>query len=212
MELLDAHLGFLTRHLYLVVFGAFVMEGFGLPLPSRLILIVAGTLTDTPRALLLLVVTCTAGAIVGDHIPFLGGRLAGARLLTFYCRLTLGSSACVEQTVAYFQRFGAAAITLCRFSTGIRIFAAALSGCGHIGYARFLLYDVAGTIVYALLWVLLRHFVGSAVADLLARYRALGLLVLVVPAAFIALIGYRVWRRVRYGAADTPTLKLEGPN
>ena len=36
--------------------------------------------------------------------------LAGPRLLTFYCRITLGSERCVERTLAYFRRFGAAEI------------------------------------------------------------------------------------------------------
>ena len=45
-----SHLDFLLRHLLTVVFVAFLIEGAGLPLPSRLLLLVAATLaTDVQQ-------------------------------------------------------------------------------------------------------------------------------------------------------------------
>ncbi len=202
---LDAHFAFVIRHLYALVFGAFLIEGAGIPLPSRILLIVAASLIDDMRGLGLLVATCLCGAILGDHVPFLGGRLAGTRILAVYCRVTLGSQQCVEKTVGYFVRFGAAAILLSRFSTSVRIFAAALSGCGHISYPRFVAYDLVGTVLYAVLWVTIGHVLGAPAADLLKRFRVLNLLVLLGPAALVALLGYRLWRRIRYGPAPPLT-------
>lgn len=201
MELLDAHLAFVARHLYLLVFGAFLLEGSGIPLPSRLLLILAGSLAEGPEAALLLVAMCLTGAVLGDHLPFLAGRLAGTRILSVYCRLTLGSSNCIENTVAYFVRFGPAAILLSRFSASIRIFAAALSGCGHVSYPRFVIYDVLGSAFYASLWVTVGYFVGAPAIELLKRFRMLNLLLLIVPAALLGVLAYRIWRRARYGAA-----------
>ena len=200
MEFLDAHLAFVSRHLYVLVFGAFLIEGTGVPLPSRILLILAGTLAEGPQGMLLLVVTCLVGAVLGDHLPFLGGRLAGTRILSLYCRLTLGSQNCIENTVKYFVRFGPAAIMLSRFSASIRIFAAALSGCGHVTYSRFVTYDVLGSAVYAALWVVLGYFVGAPAIDLLKRYRLLSLLLLVVPLAALIVLAHRLRRRGRYGA------------
>src|SRR4051812_7254209 len=117
MGFLDAHWTFVARHLHLVVFGAFLIEGAGVPLPSRILLILAASFAEDSRTLMLLVVTCLTAAVAGDHLPFLGGRLAGTRILALYCRMTLGSQQCVEKAVAYFVRFGAAAILLSRFST-----------------------------------------------------------------------------------------------
>ena len=211
MEFLDAHLAFVSRHLYLLVFGAFLVEGAGVPLPSRLLLILAGMLTDEPRGLVLLVLTCLTGAVLGDHLPFLGGRLAGTRILSLYCRLTLGSNNCIENTVKYFVRFGPAAIMLSRFSASIRIFAAALSGCGHVTYSRFLTYDVVGSAVYAALWVALGYFVGAPAIDLLKRYRMLSLLLLVMPLAALIVLAHRLWRRGRYGAALPTQIETMAP-
>ena len=123
-------------------------------------------------------------------------------LLTLYCRVTLGSQRCVENTTAYFTRFGASAILLSRFSTGVRLFASVLSGCGHIGYRRFLVYDTIGTLGYVALWTTVGHFVGNQALDLLRRYAGLRALVLVIPVAFVAIVAYRLWRRARYGPPD----------
>jgi membrane protein DedA with SNARE-associated domain len=211
VEFLDAHLAFVTLHLYAIVFVAFVLEGTGLPLPSRLLLVLAGSLVDLARQLPFLVLACLAGAVLGDHLPFLGGRLAGTRILAFYCRATLGSHNCVEKTVAYFVRFGPTAILLCRFSASIRIFAAALSGCGHVTYPRFVTYDILGSAAYAVLWVTIGYFVGGPALDLLQRFRVLNLLVLLGPAALIVLLAYRLWRRAKYGAVTAADIAAIPP-
>lgn len=160
---------------------------------------------------MLLIVTCLTGAVLGDHLPFLGGRLAGMRILSLYCRVTLGSQNCIQNTVAYFVRFGPAAILLSRFSASIRIFAAALSGCGHVTYPRFLTYDLLGSAVYASFWVLVGYFVGAPAIELLKRYRMLTLLLLIVPLTLLGVLAYRVWRRARYGAALPDDLTRLGP-
>ncbi len=211
MGLVDAHLQFVTLHLYAIVFVAFLLEGTGLPLPSRILLILAGTLVSDARQLIAVAAACFVGAVLGDHLPFLGGRLAGTRVLAVYCRLTLGSRDCVEKTVKYFVRFGPAAILLSRFSASIRIFAAALSGCGHVTYPRFLAYDMIGSAAYGVLWVWIGYAVGGAALDLVQRSRALKVLVLVGPVALVALLGYRLWRRAKHGAVTAADIRAIPP-
>ena len=208
MEWIEAHFDFLAEHLLAVVFAAFLVEAAGLPFPTRLLLLVAATLAE-PRQLVGLVVVTTIGALIGDHVPYVAGALTGPRILALYCRLTLGSEQCVEKTVGYFKRFGAGAILLSRFSHSVRLFASALSGCGHIPYWKFIVFDVAGTILYAALWVAVGHLVGDQAADFLGRHGGARLLLLLGPVALGTLIGYRLWRRRRYGPARSDVLREE---
>lgn len=201
VELVRSHLDFLLPHLLAVVFAVFVIEAAGLPFPSRIVLLLAGALASDSGQVVGLVVVSTAGSLIGDHVPYLAGALTGPRILAFYCRITLGSAACVENTVAYFRRYGAAALLLSRFSASVRLFASAMSGCGHISYWKFITFDLVGTVVYTTLWVTVGWFVGERAAELLGRHRGARLLVLVGPLALAALIGYRLWRRRRYGPA-----------
>ena len=210
MELVpwQAHLEFLLRHLPSVVFVAFIIEAAGVPVPSRILLLIAATLTTDFRQCLALVAVSTAGSLMGDHVPYLAGALGGPRILSFYCWVTLGSADCVAKTVGYFKRYGAAAILLSRFSASVRLFASALSGCGHIAYWKFIALDGVGTIIYTTVWVTLGYLVGDRAAELLGR-RAMRFLVFIGPVALATLIGYRLWRRRRYGSARADVVEAE---
>lgn len=208
MEWIEPHLDFLVDHLLTVVFAAFLVEAAGVPFPTRLLLLVAASLAE-PRQLVALVAATTAGSLIGDHVPYAAGVLTGPRILAFYCRITLGSAQCVERTVGYFKRFGAGAILLSRFSHSVRLFASALSGCGHIPYWKFITFDFIGTVVYAALWVTVGHLVGERAAAMLGRHGGARLLLLIGPLALVTLIAYRLWRRRRYGEAKPDVLRTE---
>jgi membrane protein DedA with SNARE-associated domain len=208
MEWIEPHLDFLVDHLFTVVFAAFLVEAAGVPFPTRLLLLVAASLAE-PRQLVTLVAATTTGSLIGDHVPYAAGVLTGPRILEFYCRVTLGSAQCVERTVGYFKRFGAGAILFSRFSHSVRLFASALSGCGHIPYWKFVTFDFVGTVVYAALCVTVGHLVGERAAAMLGRHGGLRLLLLVGPLALVTLIAYRLWRRRRYGTAKPDVLRTE---
>jgi len=194
-------IGLVAAHVYLAVFVANTIDATGIPCPGRIVLILAGAFLQSTPELTVAIFAGALGAVLGDHVLYLAGQRGGPRLLTFYCRLALGSERCVDDTVKYFRRFGPAAILLGRYSTGVRLFAAILSGCGHLRYGRFLKYDVAGSLVYATLWVVVGYLFGdhvSAVLAWLARHRAL---ILILPAAVLGIVAYRFWRRWRYAPA-----------
>jgi membrane protein DedA with SNARE-associated domain len=209
VEFIQSHLEFLLRHLLTVVFVAFLIEAAGLPFPSRILLLIAATLAVDARQLVGLVAASTVGSLIGDHVPYLAGALTGPRILTFYCRITLGSAGCVEKTVGYFKRFGAAAILLSRFSASVRLFASALSGCGHITYRKFLTFDFVGTLLYTTAWVTIGYLVGERAAEFLGRHGGARLLLLGGPVALATLIAYRLWRRRRYGPAEADVVVAE---
>jgi membrane protein DedA with SNARE-associated domain len=206
MELLQPHLDFLAEHLYAVVFGAFLVEAAGIPFPSRIILLIAATFVLQAESLVPLVLASSSGAVLGDHVPYLAGKVVGPRLLDLYCRLSLGSERCVERAISYFVRYGAGAILLSRFSASVRIFASALSGCGHISYARFLAWDVVGSIVYGTLWATVGYLIGARALELLERVGGVRVLLVVGPTALICLLAYRLWRRRRHGPAQVEVL------
>jgi membrane protein DedA with SNARE-associated domain len=207
MDLLQAHLNFLANHPFSVVFWSSLIEAAGIPFPGRVILILTPAFLATERDLVRLIILATLGAVLGDHVPYMAGRLAGTRMLGLYCRVTLGSARCIERTLEYFRRFGSAALLLSRFSTSVRIFASACAGCGHITYRRYLALDTLGTVVYTTLWVLVGSLLGErAVVFLTTDHRRWLFLGFVVLAA-ATLIGYRLWRRFRYGGARSSEIE-----
>lgn len=203
-ESLAPYLAFFTDHLFVIVFIAATIDATGFPFPGRLLVITAGALAadgpETARVVLL----AAAGAVAGDHILYLLGRLGGDRILSFYCRWTMGSSRCIEKAKIYFRRFGGATIVIGRFVTGVRLFAATLAGSGGIRYPVFLAADTAGALLWAGIFVVLGHLLGTHAGEALKPYGSVVLavgagLALVAP----ALIAYRVWKRRRHGPATS---------
>jgi len=151
-----------------------------------------------------LIVVATVGAVLGDHVPYLAGRLAGTRILALYCRITLASdlSGAWRQRWGTFARFGAAALLFSRFSTSVRLFASACAGCAELTYLRYLIFDAVGTVLYTTLWVLVGTLIGERGGGVLHdRPPALAVS---GPgrARGLRLLGYRLlWRRYRYGVA-----------
>jgi membrane protein DedA with SNARE-associated domain len=203
---LQPYLDFLAAHPFSVVFVSSLVEAAGLPFPSRIILLLAPAFLATDDDLLRLIIVACAGAVLGDHVPYLAGRLAGLRLLGLYCRVTLASDGCIETTLRYFRRFGPAALLFSRFSHSVRLFASACAGCGHISYPRYLTFDVIGTIVYTSLVVLIGWLVGERAVEFLTTDRRRFVFLGVVVVAWVTLIGYRLWRR-RRGPARVATLQ-----
>src|SRR4029434_1572566 len=113
---LEPYLDLVADHPFSVVFVSSLIEAAGLPFPSRVILVLTPAFLATDSDLARLIVVATVGAVLGDHVPYCAGRVAGTRLLGFYCRLTLASDACIETTLSYFRRFGSAALLFSRFS------------------------------------------------------------------------------------------------
>ena len=146
------------------------------------------------------------GFVLGDHIPYLAGRLAGMRVLELYCKVTLGSAQCVDKALGYFRRFGAPALLIGRFSTSVRLFASACAGCGHISYRRYLTFDGLGALLYTSVWVLVGSVIGEPAVEFFTRdprrFTFLGLVLL----AFATLVAYRLWRRFR-----APSTASESP-
>ena len=210
MEAAERFVMFLIPHLYLTVFIVSVIDATGLPFPGRMILVLAGAFVSTSREMALAIVAGTVGLVIGDHVLYLGGARGGASLLALYCRLTLGSDLCVENTLKYFRRFGPTAILLGRYSTGVRLFAAILSGSGHIAYHRFVLLDLAGSLIYTTLWMVLGHVFSEQVESLLGWLGRQRALLLIVPLALVAIVGYRLWRRRRHGTAQAG--RFSGPS
>lgn len=204
-ESLAPYLAFFTDHLFVIVFIAAMIDATGIPFPGRLLIITAGALAadgpDTTRVVLL----AAAGAVLGDHILYLLGRLGGDRVLSAYCRWTMGSSRCVEKARAYFRRFGGATIVIGRFMTGVRLFAATLAGSGGIRYVTFLAADTIGALLWAGIFVVLGHILGTQAGRALKPYAnvvlVIGIGLALVPPALIA---YRLWRRRRHGPATSP--------
>jgi membrane protein DedA with SNARE-associated domain len=211
MGSVDSYLALIANHPFAVVFCSSLIEAIGIPFPSRVILILTPAFLITRQDFAGVVLAAIAGALLGDHVPYFAGRFAGPRMLGVYCRITLGSAHCVEKTLRLFRRFRSSAILASRLSTNVRIFASACAGCSRITYPRYLGLDAIGTTVYTIVFVGLGVLIGERAVVFFTTDRRRWLFLVLVVTAFAILIGYRLWRKFRHGAARAASLEEARP-
>jgi undecaprenyl-diphosphatase len=122
------------------------------------------------------------------------GREGGRRLLTRYGPLRRFSERVLPPAERFFERHGGKAVFLARFFGGLRVTGAWMAGITRMTWWRFLFWNAAGGIVWALAVGLIAYYAGKAAADAIARYGVYAAIaggILVV----VAIVVLHVWRR-----------------
>lgn len=164
-------------------------------LPGDSLLFVAGALTTLESNDLnvhLMVVLIIIAAIIGDSVNYAIGRLFGKRLFSnpnskIFRRVYL------EKTHQFYERHGGKAIILARFIPIIRTFAPFVAGMGKMSYRHFAFYNVAG----ALIWGLLFTYAGYFFGDLPIVQQNLKLLIVAIILISILPGIIEIWRYCR---------------
>ena len=122
-------------------------------LPGDSLLFAAGALAAT-GALDPLAVggVLVAAAIIGDSLNYGVGRLTGERVFSARDQTTLLHRLLNREHLAraheFFEKYGGKAVILGRFVPIIRTFVPYVAGAGAMGYPRFLLFSVSGTLAW----------------------------------------------------------------
>lgn len=193
-----------TYGLWVVLVGVFLDVSGLVPIPGEIYLLIAGALVRTGDLDLGLVVLLgTFGAFLGDHATFYLGRRGGKRLINLYCKYTLCSAQCSQNTERFFARFGGLTLIVSRFLIGVRTLASPLAGASGMRYRRFAASDMMGALLWTASFASVGFLFSRQLRDLVRWVEGIahGLvpLYLVLMGLFI---GYRYYRRWRYGPAE----------
>ncbi len=191
---------FLQRHGYTVVFFAVLAEQIGLPFPSALVLIAAGSLAGTgalnfTAALGLSIVA----SLAADFVWYLLGKLKGRSILKTLCRISLEPDSCVRQTEETFARHSVKSLLFSKFVPGLGTVAPPMAAVLHVGAGSFLFYDGLGATMWAGAY-LLAGLVFRTEIEWLGEYsRSIGASVVEIAIVLVALYaGVRYYRRMRF--------------
>lgn len=184
----------------LLVFVNVLVEQLGAPVPAYPTLIITGAMAQagqySPAVLLLLAV---AAALVADYTWYLAGRRYGRQIMSRLCRISLSPDSCVRQTESIYLRWGARSLLVAKFIPGFASIASALSGTMGTRRISFVLWDAAGSALWAGLGIFLGTLFSSAVDDLLNVLAQLGHYgMLLIGAALVAFIANKWWQRRRF--------------
>jgi membrane protein DedA with SNARE-associated domain len=166
------------------------------PIPSEVVLPVAGYLANTGRMSLTAVfLAATAGSVLGAVLLAQLGRVLGPdRSRAMLARLPLVETDDVDRTFAWFERHGRWAVLVGRLVPVVRSFVSVPAGVVRMRWLPFLACTLVGSAVWN------GALIGAGVAlgtqhELVERY--VGVLDWVLGLAVAAVVGLGVVRRVR---------------
>jgi membrane protein DedA with SNARE-associated domain len=178
-----------------ILFVLIAMESAGIPLPGETALVAAGVLAARGEFDIVAVIAVAASAaIVGDNAGYWIGRTGGRKLLARWPWLERHAASVLPWSERFFRKHGAKTIFVGRFVAVLRVTAAWLAGVSRMPWWRFLVWNAAGGICWAVLVGLVAYYAGQAAADAIGRYGLYGAAAVVL----LAVVGYaaiRYWRR-----------------
>jgi membrane protein DedA with SNARE-associated domain len=191
----------LLQHGLVLLFLLVAMESAGVPLPGETALIAAAILAERGHySIVAVIVIAAAAAIVGDNAGYWIGRKGGRALLRRIPVVHHYAERALPPSERFFRRHGAKTVFFGRFIAILRVTAAWVAGISRMPWWRFLFWNAAGGIAWAVLVAVVAYVFGRAAADAIGRYGLLGAAAIVVVGV-VALVGLKVWRnRVFEGA------------
>ena len=192
---MDNVLDTLVRYGYLVVFGSVLAEQIGIPIPAIPFLLAAGALAGSGRlSLALLLALSGVASLMADVTWYWIGRLGGARVLGWLCRISLEPDSCVRRTQTSFSKHGSRTLVFAKFVPGLSTIAPPLAGIVRMPLGRFVLFSAIGGVAWAGAFIVL-GWVFSYQLELVAGYAArFG--TWTAAALGAALVGYIAWKFV----------------
>jgi membrane-associated protein len=147
---------------------------------------------------LVLTIAAFAGNVAGYEI----GRKAGPALFN-RPDSRLFKQQYVDQTIGFFDKYGARAIVLARFVPIVRTFITVTAGVGRMDRRRFMSYTALGAVLWATGLTVLGYFLGSI--DFIANnLEAIALLIVLISVLPMAVEALRARSRKRDARYDEP--------
>lgn len=170
-------------------------------LPGDSLLFAAGAiaaLEGHPLSIWVLVLILCVAGILGDTVNYWIGKYAGAFLVRRLPRLIRKEH--LDQTHAFFEKYGGKTIVIARFVPIVRTLAPFVAGMGAMNYSRFLFYNVMGGIA----WVGLCLAAGYAFGNIPVVKKNFSLVILVIVFISVLPMVYAYWQSRRSAALPAP--------
>lgn len=187
---------------YWAVFLGILLENLGLPLPGETVTLVGGFLAGSGELNFWWVFASAAsGAVLGGICGYWIGRYGGLPLLLKVGKFFGINEEKLEKVQAEFSQNASKAVFVGRFIALLRVVASPLAGIAKMPFLKFMIYNVAGAVTWALVMVSLSFFAGNLIPleELLAWVAKFGIVALFLVAAWLFVPIWLESRQVKGG-------------
>jgi membrane protein DedA with SNARE-associated domain len=170
---------YLDHYGYWALFGAILLENFGMPVPGETLLIASALLASRGgmHIVPVLLIACVA-AVTGDNIGYAIGRYGGRRLVFRYGRYVLITEERLQKAEGFFRRYGGAVVVVARFLAGLRQLNGIVAGTVKMRWRRFLVYNMLGAALWVGFWGILFYELGDQAGRFAASFNKMEFLLI----------------------------------
>lgn len=146
-----------------LVFIVFAETGLavGFFLPGDSLLVVAGLFAAAGKLnLAVLIFILFIAAVVGDAVGYYTGARLGPRLFKRQ-KSVLFRPSHLQRAHAFYEKYGGKTIVIARFVPIVRTFAPIVAGAADMPYRRFVVFNVAGGLLWVSSMLSCGYFLGS---------------------------------------------------
>lgn len=168
MSFLDPNELIASGGLALIAFMVFAESGllFGFFFPGDTLLIAGGILAAGGAFnIITLISVVVISAILGGLCGYIIGLKAGPRLFVKKDGIIFRAEY-VEKSEDFYERHGGKTIMLARFIPIIRTFAPVVAGIGKMNGAKFMIYNIIGSTIWAVGVTTLAYYFGQRIPNL----------------------------------------------
>jgi membrane protein DedA with SNARE-associated domain len=190
----------ITHYGFALVFANVLLQQIGLPIPALPTLVVAGALAaDGKTSALTLFGAAFIACAISDAFWYTAGRLRGARVLQFLCRMSLSPDSCVRRTEYRFDQWGWITLILAKFIPGGSMIVPPLAGTMRLSWWSFALLDGLGAAIWVGVAIGAGVLFHSEISHLIGNLREFETIAMgFVGVSLAGYIGARWLQRRRY--------------
>lgn len=189
----------IAEYPYIGIALVFGICAIGLPLPEELVLIAAGYVCakfPEKASLHWMMIWCATSILSFDGIPYLLGRVFGARLLRIRWMRVIVTRRRLADFDRWFRKRGDLVIFFARFLAGIRTIAFFTAGVMKMPAQRFLMLDGLGVAIIVPLMIFIGHRGAGVIDVVIEGVQAVERgLVWSTVGGVVVLLGWWLWRR-----------------
>ena len=199
----EAFFSFISQFGYFAVAALILLENVFPPIPSEVILPLSGALvTQTDMQLPGVIAFATVGSVVGAFFLYgIGRLLSQERLEGFFdtkpMRMLGFHSGDVAKAIGWFDKRGQITVLICRCIPVVRSLISIPAGTAKMGFIRFTLYTLVGSLVWNAVLCTLGFYAGNAwetVSQQVEGFSDIVKIVIIVVA--VAVIAWWVVKRI----------------
>ncbi|MFO1417514.1 MAG: DedA family protein [Methylotetracoccus sp.] len=185
---------------YTGIFLLMAMESSVIPIPSEIVMPPAGYLVQQGKMdMSLVILSGTAGSLLGAYANYFTARLLGRRLLLRYGRYVWITEEHFARVEAFFRDHGEISTFIGRLLPVARHLISLPAGLARMGHWRFSIYTLLGSAIWVSVLSWIGYFIGEN-QELIERYSKHAVVdIIIVSAVLVAIYVYLHKRRSARG-------------